>query len=70
MLKRLWKYCDKIFQLTEALYELKNQGFTDKNNEPLLTTILLIAMFMRLKSFNTLEQAMNRNKKIWTNHSN
>ena len=70
MLKRLWKYCDKIFQLTKALYGLKNQGFTDKNNEPLLTTILLIAMFMRLKSFNTLEQAMNRNKKIWTNHSN
>ena len=65
MLKRLWCYCDKIFKLSDNLSKLKSQGFSKKNNETFLTTILLIGMFMRLRSFNTLEQVMKRNAKIW-----
>jgi hypothetical protein len=65
MLKRLWRYCNKIFSLTQHLSTLKGIGFSKKNNEPFLTAILLIAMFMRLKSFNALENAMKRNGKIW-----
>lgn len=65
MLKRLWSYCDKIFKLSENLSALKSKGFSKKNNEPFLTTILLIGMFMRLRSFNALEQSMKRNAKVW-----
>jgi hypothetical protein len=65
MLSRLWRYCDKIFKLTNHLAQLKNKGFTKKNNEPFITAILFMAMFMRLKSFNALEDTMKRNKKVW-----
>ena len=65
MLRRLWRYCDKIFKLTDHLAQLKNKGFTKKNNEPFITAILFMAMFMRLKSFNALEDTMKRNKKVW-----
>jgi hypothetical protein len=65
MLKRLWRYCNKIFNLAKHLSKLKSNGFSKKNNEPFLTSILLIAMFMRLKSFNALENSMKRNKKTW-----
>jgi len=65
MLKRMWRYCEKIFNLSEYLSELKGNGFTKKNNEPYLTAILLVAMFMRLRSFNALEGSMDRNEKFW-----
>lgn len=65
MLKRLWNYCNKIFKLNSHLQELKDKGFTKKNNEPFITTILFSAMFMRFKSFNFLEDHMSRNIKIW-----
>ena len=65
MLKRLWRYCDKIFKLNESLQKLENKGFTNKNNEPFITAILFIAMFMRFKSFNMLEKHMSRNRHIW-----
>lgn len=65
MLNRLWSYCDKIFNLSENLSGLKSEGFSKKNNEPFLTSILLIGMFMRLRSFNALEQSMKRNAKSW-----
>jgi hypothetical protein len=65
MLKRLWQYCNKIFKLNEALQQLKNQGFSKKNHEPLLTTILMIAMFMRIRSFNALKQSLKKNSKKW-----
>lgn len=65
MLKRLWRYFDKIFQLKKALSELKNEGFSKRYNEPLLTQILLIAMLMRLPSFNSLDQCTHRNSKVW-----
>lgn len=65
MLRRLWRYCNKIFNLTQHLSKLKSSGFSEKNNEPFLTAILLMAMFMRLKSFNALENAMKRNEKTW-----
>ena len=65
MLKRLWQYCNKIVKLNEAIQQLKNQGFSEKNNEPLLTAILLVAMFMRLRSFNTLKQSLKNNPKKW-----
>ena len=51
MLRRLWCYCDKIFKLTDHLAQLKNHGFTKKNNEPFITAILLVAMIMRSRSF-------------------
>jgi len=65
MLRRLWCYCDKIFKLTDHLAQLKNHGFTKKNNEFFITAILLIAMFMRLRSFNALEGAIKRNERVW-----
>jgi hypothetical protein len=65
MLKRQWQYCNKIFKLNEALLQLKNQGFSKKNNEPFLTAILLVAMFMRLRSFNALKQSLKKNSKRW-----
>ncbi len=65
MLNRLWRYCNKIFKLNEHLQELENKGFTKKNNEPFITAILFIAMFMRFKSFNVLEKHMSRNTKVW-----
>ena len=65
MLKRLWQYCNKIFKLDKALQQLKNQGFSEKNNEPLLTTILLVAMFMRVRSYNALKQSLKKNSKKW-----
>jgi hypothetical protein len=65
MLKRQWQYCNKIFKLNEALLQLKNQGFSKKNNEPFLTAILLVAMFMRLRSFNALKQSLKKNSKKW-----
>jgi len=65
MLKRLWQYCNKIFKLNEALQQLKDQGFSKKYNEPFLTAILLVAMFMRLRSFNALKQSLKNNSKRW-----
>ncbi len=65
MLNRLWRYCNKIFKLNEHLQELENKGFTKKNNEPFITAILFIAMFMRFKSFNVLEKHMSRNTNVW-----
>jgi hypothetical protein len=65
MLKRLWCYCNKIFELDQHLFKLKNEGFTKKNTEPFITAILFIAMFMRLRSFNALEDHMLRNKETW-----
>lgn len=65
MLKRLWQYCNKIFKLNEALQQLKSQKFTKKNNEPFLTAILLIAMFMRLRSFNALKLSFQNNSQRW-----
>jgi hypothetical protein len=64
MLKRLWCYCNKIFELDQHLLKLKNEGFTKKNNEPFITAILFMALFMRLRSFNALEDNMLRNKEI------
>lgn len=65
MLKRLWRYCNKIFKISDYLFQLKGEGFSEKNNEPFLTTILLIGMFMRLRSFNALEHSMDRNDRVW-----
>lgn len=65
MIKRLWRYCNKIFKLNDALLRLKNQDFSKKNNEPFLTAILLVAMFMRLRSFNALKQSLKNNSKKW-----
>ena len=66
MLKRLWQYCHKIVQLPRALLQLKNREFSDKNNEPLLTTILLIGMFMRLRSLHAFKLSFKNNSKFWT----
>ena len=65
MLKRLWRYSEKIFNLSQHLVNLKNKGFTRKSNEPFITAILFIAMFMRFKSFNSLEPFMHRNSLVW-----
>jgi hypothetical protein len=65
MLHRLWRYCDKIFNLSQHISNLENKGFTKKNNEPFITAILFIAMFMRFKSFNFLEPFMQRNSSVW-----
>ena len=65
MITRLWKYCNKIFKLNQHLLQLKNHGFTRKNNEPFITAILFIAMFMRLKSFNALKSNLHRNENVW-----
>jgi hypothetical protein len=65
MLKRLWQYCNKIFKLNQALQQLKNIGFSERNNEPFLTAILMIAMFMRVRSYNALKQSLKKNSKKW-----
>ena len=65
MLTRLWQYCNKIFKLNKALQKLKGQGFSEKNNEPFLTAILFVAMFMRLRSFNALKQSFKINSNRW-----
>jgi len=65
MLQRLWKYCNKIFKLKQALQQLKNQRFSERNNEPFLTTIMLIAAFMRIRSFHALKQSLKKNSKKW-----
>lgn len=65
MLRRVWRYCNKIFKLNQYLHKLENKGFSKKNNEPFITAILFIAMFMRLKSFNVLESFMHRNSFVW-----
>ena len=65
MLNRLWQYCNKIFKLNEALEGLANKGYSPKNNEPFLTAILLIAMFMRIRSFNALKLSFKNNPKTW-----
>lgn len=65
MLKRLWRYCNKIFKLDEALSRLKNQNFSKKNNEPFITAILLLAMLMRVRSFNALKLSFKNNPKTW-----
>lgn len=65
MIKRLWQYCNKIFKLNDALLRLKNLGFSKKNNEPFLTTILLISMLMRIRSFHALGLSFKNNPKSW-----
>jgi len=65
MLKRLWSYSEKIFNLSQHLLDLGNIGFTRRNSEPFITAILFIAMFMRFKSFNYLEPFMHRNSLVW-----
>lgn len=65
MLKRLWLYCNKIVGQYSALWKLKNQGFSQKDNESFLTAILFTGMFMRLRSLNAFKLSMENNSKFW-----
>ena len=62
MIRRLWSYCDNMFDLGSKLRGLKGEGFSKRYNEPLLTSIVLTSSFMRLPSLNALELSFASNR--------
>jgi hypothetical protein len=62
MIRRLWLYCEDMFDLGHNLRSLRDGGFSRRYNESLLTTILLTGSFMRLPSLNAFELSFATNR--------
>lgn len=65
MFRRLWKYCNKIFSCDSLIQQLQSAGFSKKYNAPLLASIFLLAMSLRLPSINVIELTFKNNRKSW-----
>jgi len=65
VIRRLWTWCDKLFDLGMLIHKLPGNGFSRRFSESLLTGILLTGCFMRLRSLNAFELSFRRNA-AWT----
>lgn len=64
MMRRLWEWCDKVFDLPGLLSSLPGAGFSARYDQTLVTTIIFSGMLMRLPSLNALELSL-RNQRAW-----
>lgn len=65
MLKRLWGYSNKVFDLAVLLAGLSNRGFSQRYNEPLITSVLLVGMLLRIRSLHALVLSIRSNQRTW-----
>lgn len=62
MMRRLWSYCEDMFDLGHNLQNLRGEGFSKRYNASLLASILLSGAFLRLPSLNAFELSLISNK--------